>query len=361
MSVGVGFYTECEEDIEAKQIIDDWCQQVGLDQVLHNVVRTMLTYGFCPVERWAVQGPPPGALRLKLLPPESVKVRINRKGQILGYRQELITEPVAFRPQDLIFFVWDRIGADPYGTSKVAPILTLLETKRQTNEDMSKIIHRYAAPLSLWKSRNSVATLKKAVQNREPDEDVFLGNIEPDDVTFDTVQIDPRGKFEDYINQVNDQILEGLQAPLLHYLRNATEASATKMLEVIDRHIQGIQRYVKRVVETEMFAVVLAFHGKTRPEQIPRIQWGSKRTPIEELDLGGIADLVSSGALGPDQAQDLLRKMGIPLEEPEEKPEEPEAPLKGKQVPKPSGTGTGNGDKERVKRMVEKALKVTIQ
>jgi hypothetical protein len=318
----------------------------------------MLAYGFCPVERWAVTGPPPGALRLKLLPPESVKVRISRKGQLLGYRQELIAEPVTFRPQDLIFFVWDRIGADPYGTSKVAPILTLLETKRQTNEDMAKIIHRYAAPLSVWKSKKPIAALKKAVQNREPDEDVFLANIDPDDVTFETVQIDPQGKFEEYINHVNDQILEGLQAPLLHYLRNATEASATKMLEVIDRHIQGIQRYVKRVVETEMFAVVLAFHGKTRPEQIPRMQWGSKRTPIEEMDLTGIADLVKSGAIEPLQAQDLLRKMGIPLEEPDEEPQqEPEAPVNGNgKPPKPA-----NGDKERVKRLVEKALKVTIQ
>lgn len=351
ISVGVGFYTECEDE-KAKQIVDDWCQRVGLDTKLQKYVRTFLTYGFCPVERWVLPGKPLGNLQLKLLPPESVKVRITGDGVLLGYRQGMLRNPVDFKPIEIIWFEWDSMGADPYGTSKVAPVLTLLDAKKQINEDMPKITHRYAAPLTVWKARQSIKPVKKAVEERAPDEDIFIGNVEPQDLTQETVEVDFRARFMDYINEINEQINGGMQAPTPRYLRNATEASATKMFEVSDRHVQGIQRYVKRVVEREMFEVVLSFYGKTAPEQIPSLRWGAAETGLEEIDFRGIADMVAAGAISPVQAQDLMRKIGVPLEETEEKPEVP------------NGNGNGNGkrlspnQKERMRRTIEKVLKV---
>ena len=353
MSVGVGFYLDCEDEA-AKKIIEDWCRTVGLDQMLHHIVRTQLVYGFCPVERWVVRGPPVGKFRLKVLPPESVKVRVNLQGKLLGYRQELLGQPVSFRPRDLIWFVYNKMGTSPYGTSKVAPILDLLKAKAQTNKDIPKIIHRYSAPLTVWKARSSVRSLKKAVQDREPDEDVFIGNIEKDDVSHSTVLMDPRGKFVDYIEILNDDILEGIMAPVLNYLGDANLASADKVLEVIDRHIQGIQRQCKRIVEKDMFEVVLALHGKTRPEQLPRIQWGSQRTGVEDLDLMGVAELVKAKAITPAQSQDLLRRMGLPLEEP--KPEDEPLLKQPKDKPDPKKTGDDE-EKQRVLNMLEKVTR----
>lgn len=304
-------------DTDAKTIIDDWCQAVGLDQLLHQAVRTMLVYGFSPVKRW-VQSDwthKKGNLQLKPLPPKTVWIRVNAKGELLGYRQRLGlgAKDEDFTPGEIVWFAWDRLGASPYGCSKIAPLLALLAAKAQVNEDMPKIIHRYAAPLTVWKAKQSIVALKKAVSEREPDEDVFLGNIEPSDVEHTTIEVDARARFTEYIQMVDDQILEGLEAPLLHYLRNATEASATKMLDVIERHIQGIQRYVKRIVERQMFEVVLTYHGKTRPEQVPRIQWGAQKTGVEDLDLNGLANLVSSGAVSSVQAQGILKLMGLPI------------------------------------------------
>jgi hypothetical protein len=94
------------------------------------------------------------------------------------------------------------------------------------------------------------------------------------------------------------------------------------MLEVIDRHIEGIQQYVKRVVEREIFAPLLAAYGLS---DVPSLEWGQPKTGLEELDLEGLARLVDVGALTPSQAQDLMRKMGLPLEETEEEPKAPVA------------------------------------
>ncbi len=314
MTVGVGYYTESENE-RAKEIVDDFAELVGLDQILLNVVKSMFIYGFCPVERYLVKGPPKGKLKLKLLPARTVHVLRDRKGKILGYKQKLDGHIVNFKPREIVWFVYNQVGVSPYGTSIVSPILSLVKAKAQTHVDMPKIIHRYSSPLTVWETAADVSALKDAITDREPNEDIFLGHVGKDDVRFKAVEIDPRGRFTEYIKDIEEGILEGLQAPLLRYLRNATEASAKTMLEVIGRHVQGVQRYVKRVVERQVFTPLLASYGIS---DVPSINWGVKKTGVEDLDLSGIADLVSSGALTPGQAQDLLVKMGLPLEEAED-------------------------------------------
>lgn len=342
LTVGIGFYTESENE-RAKEIIDEWCGKIDLDRRLQNFVRTYLVNGFCPVERWAKPGPPIGKLQLKLLPPDSVKVRVTRKGDLLGYKQDWFGQTINFLPREIIWFVHNPIGSNPYGMSQLCSILSLIKEKHKILVMLPKVVSHHASPLTVWKSKGSVRQVKKAVTEREKEDDVFIGNIDPNDVQFETVKFDPRSRFVEYIQEINNQILEGLQAPLLHYLRNATQASATKMLEVIDGMIQGVQRYVKRIVEKEMFEVVLRFHGITDKVTL---NWGSKKTGIEKIDLTGLAALVSHGVLTPDQAADLLQKMGIPVEA-----AEPDDPYKKKKThPVPPGApvpAPKNGDQEK--------------
>lgn len=322
MSVGVGYFTEADDE-NAKKIVDQFAEKVGLDQILLNIVKSMLIYGFCPVEKWLVKGPPAGVLKLKILPSRTVKVKRIRKGKVLGYKQILNGHKIDFKVKEIVFFVYNKVGTNPYGTSIIEPILTLVKAKEQTHKDMPKIIHRYSSPLTVWETSSDIKPLKDAVIEREPNEDIFLGNVRKDETRFKTVEIDPRGRFTEYIQDINNNILEGLQAPLLHYLRNATEASARTMLEVIDRHIQGIQRYVKRVVEREIFTLLINAHGV---KEVPTIHWGAKKTGVEDLDLDGIANLVGKRAITPLQAQKLLKKMGLPLEDEEDIPQEPVEP-----------------------------------
>jgi len=358
MSVGIGFYTESEND-KAKEIIDKWCADVKLDQLLQNACRTYLRSGFVPIERWLVPGPPPGKLCLKMLPPESMKYRSTKKGKHLGFKQDWFDSTHLFRPQDIIWAVHQQIGLDPYGTSKVQSVLSLVKAKASINADMALIFKRYASPMTVWKSRTSIKPVKKAVTERESDHDLFLGNVTPDDVDFKVVEIDPRARFTEYIREMNDQILEGLQAPLLHYLRNATQASAGKMLEVIDAQNQGIQRYWKRVIEQDMFEIVLAHYGITDKVTL---NWGAEKTGIEDVDLAGLADLVDSRVLTPTQAVDLLKKMGIPVEDvksddpDKDRPPLDQEPEPGKDKEPPGPPPRKNGDDEK---RFEYILKVT--
>jgi len=52
-------------------------------------------------------------------------------------------------------------------------------------------------------------------------------------------------------------------------------------------------------------------------EPVPRLVWGQPKTGLEEIELGDIAALVTAKALAPNQAQDLLKQLGVTLPDPE--------------------------------------------
>jgi len=155
------------------------------------------------------------------------------------------------------------------------------------------------------------AALQKELQDRDSDEWIIIGNVQESEVNVDTLKIDPQARFVPYIELIYYQICEGLHAPLLLYLKNATEASATVMMESVDRLVNGIQRYVKRRVERFLFEPQCG-------EPVPRLVWGQPKTGLEEIELDQIANLYASGALKFNQVQDVLKQLGLKLPEPEE-------------------------------------------
>jgi len=184
------------------------------------------------------------------------------------------------------------------------------------NKDMPKAVHRWAYPIPVMQTSRDRAPLQKACEDRDIDDWIFIGNADQGEVRFDTIKIDPQARFIPYIELIYYQICEGLHAPLLLYLKNATEASANVMLESVDRLVNGIQRYIKRRVERFLFEPQVG-------EPVPRLVWGEPKTGLEEITLGDIAQLYSSGAVKFNQVQDLLNKMGLQLTEPEFEPQQP--------------------------------------
>ena len=309
MTVGVGYYTEAD-DIQAKEIVDSYAEEVNLDCFLRVVCRNMLIFGFAPVECWWKNN----TLHLLPLPPERVYVKVDEKGYPIGYSQKsLLGHYIDFHLNEIIWFSHTAYPGNPYGVGLIEPIYKLITYKEKIIEDICKIVHRYASPLNIWITRGQIDALKEAIVNRAPDEDIFIGRAAPEDIQIKTLEMDPRGKYTDYIEIINQEVYECLQAPLLTYLKNATEASAKVQLEVIQRHVDGIQRYIKRVVEREIFKPLIEASGL---KEVPRIRWGRPSTGIEKLTIHDIAMLVQTYVLTSKQAADLLRKMGLPIEEP---------------------------------------------
>jgi hypothetical protein len=307
MIVGVGFYTDAD-DQAAKEAVDAYAEQVNLDGVLRVACMNMLIYGFSPVERYWQNG----LLQLKPLPPRTVYVRMNERGEVEAYRQRTLGRIIDFTVDEIIWFAHNELPGNPYGISIIEPVATLLEYKRQILEDICRIVHRYASPLNIWITRGSADDLKNAVSERPPDEDIFVGHASKDDLEVKTLEMDPRGKYTDYLDKINEEIYESMQAPIMTYLRNATEASARVQLDVIRRHVDGVQRYLKRKIEKEIFRPVIEKMGLS---EVPRLRWGKPSTGLEQITIRDIALLAQSYVITSKQAADLLRRMGLPIEE----------------------------------------------
>lgn len=308
MIVGIGYYTEAE-DMKSKEIVDSYAEEANLDGVLRVICRNMLVFGFAPVERWW-----DSTLRLKPLPPQTVYAQIDEKGNVVAYKQKTWSGGfIGFQLDEIIWFSHTAYPGNPYGVGLVEPIYELINYKEKILEDICKIVHRYASPLNIWITRGPVDALKDAIVNRAPDEDIFIGRAAPEDVQVKTLEMDPRGRYTDYLEIINQEVYECLQAPLLTYLKNATEASARVQLEVIQRHVNGVQRYIKRIVEREIFKPLIE---KAGGGEVPRVRWGRMSTGVENMTIRDIALLAQSYVLTSRQAVDLLRKMGLPIEEP---------------------------------------------
>jgi hypothetical protein len=315
MIVGAGYFTEADEEEEAKRLVDEYAEVVNLDGLLRRICQLMLIYGFAPVERWWANG----LLNLKPLPPRTVYIRLDEKGRLLGYRQRTWSgRSIDFNPEEIIWICHSELPGQPYGVSLIEPVINLIEYKQEILEDLCRIVHRYASPLNIWITRADISPIKSAVEQREPDEDIFIGRASKDDVEIKTLEMDPRGRYTDYLNVINEEIYEALKAPFLVHLRNATEASARVQLEVIQRHVEGIQRYLKRIIEGEIFRPMVEKHGLG---EVPRLRWGRPSTGVENISVEDVARLVQAYVITSKQAVELLKKMGLPIEAEEEKKE----------------------------------------
>jgi hypothetical protein len=337
MLVGVGFYTEMPEDKTAKKtatspnvgehpnkiLVDAYCERVNLDEKLRMVSRTAFEKGFAPVEI-------EDDLNIKILPPETFYIWRKKTGEVYKYTQETGgTGPVntweGENLKKIILFIHKETPLNPYGKSTAEAVEDFIDARREMLRDVPKVIHKLGYPFRIWLSSTKEVGDKVFEQatNREPDEDLFFDNVQEGQlkvVSPDTVQ--GRINFPDFITHNDEMVAEGLFSPLMIYLRNATEASATKMLEAIDRFINGLQRYYKRRIEEKIFSLVVT------SGPIPRLVFGSPKTGLEKIQLADIGSLYRDKAITFTQVQDLLKKLGVPLVDiaPGENPELPGIP-----------------------------------
>ena len=153
--------------------------------------------------------------------------------------------------------------------------------KAKIERIMPKIFEKYAGPdvLALLE-RADGATIQKfqqSIRNRG-EEGAWLfyngkGELQP-------VTLDPRARFEYYVEHLINQFYLGCETPLprLFSTPGFTEASANAALELQNMLIKPVQRYIKRQVEREIFTSVLAQEGLDPSKAQVRLHWGSPRT-----------------------------------------------------------------------------------
>ena len=302
-SVGMGFYTTANEEFEGaedvKRMIDEFNETVNLDMLLNDMARALIA---CGNDFW-----------LKLMPEKLVDVRrmpidavekieqnyVQDSGLKLPYKVEGFKLRNAYggqslEPEAVIHWRINCVGQSVFGLGILQVLLHTLTInsdkrpafawmKSKIEKIMPKIFEKYAGPdvlAVLPKAKQDVIQkFENAIKNRS-EEGAWLFYT-GEKANLDPVTIDPRARFEYYIDHIINQFYLGCETPLprLFSTPGFTEASAKAALELQDMLIKPVQRYIKRQVERDIFAPVLRQAGFEPTKAGVRLNWGSPDAP----------------------------------------------------------------------------------
>jgi hypothetical protein len=351
-AVGMGFHTVAEVDeeekddennpkVRAKKVIDDFNKYFNVDDLLGNITRITLIAGFCPVETVLTKNLEKSSLMI--IHPETVDPAQNKgiewsKGQVIKLHQKVGSIENSINGDKLAWFNYGQIGNDPRGTSYVRGMIHLLNTINDATADIDRILKRYVGPQAIWKTRRSIDNIKQAVQDKQPGQDLFLGNLNPDELDNPDfpkiVEINPNVPFWQWIEYLDRRIFAYSRACNIWYFKDATVASSKEMEDIVQRHVMNIRRGLRRSMERDWYIPLLEVNGLSK-DDLPKIQFGIETTGVEDLEPSMIIMKgLDYGYLDSKQFYSILRQMGISVAEREE-PRQQQLPEEDEEEEKP--------------------------
>ncbi|UCE15443.1 MAG: hypothetical protein JSV12_06085 [Candidatus Bathyarchaeota archaeon] len=337
-TVGAGFYTTVNSEYaraeEAKQAVDDFSEAVNLDGLLQIGAREIVATGNSFWEKIE----PSHLEQLRILPLTSVeKIVRDQYGNVKGYRQTASYGGKTLQPENITHFKWIPVNGEAFGTGVLQSLcetlsfngetrMSFLEMKARIEKVMPEIFEKYAGPDELWLfpgvSADKLAEYQRLIKSKPKAGARFV--YDRADADIKTVAVDPRARYEAYVEHILNQVYLGGQTPLpkLFTTPGFTEASARAALRIAERKVMALQRFIKRIVEREIFAPLIQQTGLDSKKAGCRLNWGIPETPeitlAEVIRLSEISANTGVQYIRPDEVRKILVKMGFELTESEE-------------------------------------------
>jgi hypothetical protein len=333
-AVGSGFYTTVDDTYEkaaqAKKAIDSFNENANLDALLCDMARMLIA---CGNDFW-LKLTPESLQELHRLPVDAVE-RIHQtyledKTLKIPYKTESYKLRATYGGENIaseavVHWRINCLDYSGYGTGVLQVLLHSLTfqsekrpafglMKAKIEKIMPKIFEKYAGPdvLALLEraDEDTIEKFQQAIKNRG-DEGAWLffngkGDIRP-------VTLDPRARFEYYVDHIINQFYLGCETPLprLFSTPGFTEASANAALELQNMLIRPIQRYIKRQVEREIFSPILVQAGLDPLRAQVRLNWSSLKTP--EISMADILKAAEQGLITSEEFRKNAVKFGWQL------------------------------------------------
>jgi len=206
---------------------------------------------------------------------------------------------------------------------------SFLEMKARIEKIMPEVFEKYAGPDELWLfpgvSAERLSEYQRLIKSKPKAGARFV--YDRADADIKTVQVDPRARYEAYVEHILNQVYLGGQTPLpkLFTTPGFTEASARAALEIAERKVMALQRFIKRIVEREIFQPVIKQAGFDTVKANCRLNWGMEKPEVKLEDLIKLAEISASSGVEyvrPEEVRKNLTKFGFELWEKEEPTEE---------------------------------------
>ena len=296
----MGFYTTLSLEYagaeEAKRVVDEFNEAVNLDGLLQIGAREVVACGNSFWEKIE----PNRLEQLRILPLTSVeKIVRDKYGNVQGYRQTATYGGKTLAPERMIHFKWTPVNGEAFGTGVLQSLcetlsfngetrMSFLEMKARIEKAMPEIFEKYAGPDELWLfpgvSADKLAEYQRLIKSKPKTGARFV--YDRADADIKTVAVDPRARYEAYVEHILNQVYLGGQTPLpkLFTTPGFTEASARAALKIAERKVMALQRFIKRIVEREIFVPVIQQAGLNPKLANCRLNWGMEEKPEIKLE-----------------------------------------------------------------------------
>jgi hypothetical protein len=321
-TVGAGFYVTADLS-EAKAVVDSFNEAVNMDELLLQTTREVVAFGNSFWEKIE----PERLETMHVLPVTSVE-RIVRDvyGNVQGYKQSFRYGGGTLEPGRIVHFRWNMVDGEAFGSGVLRTLAESLKTannearpsfasmKAGMERSMTEIMRKYAGPTEVWKfeglSDDRVSEYAALLKSMPREGARFVVNTP---VEVEVVGVDPRSRFDGYVEHVWNQYVLGLQTPLpkLFTTPGFTEASAKAAIQIAERKVSALQRFMKRIVEREVFAPVISQAGIDPREAKCRLNWGQPEKPVFRVE--DVLKAFEAGAVSADEVRAVLVKAGWEL------------------------------------------------
>jgi len=334
-------YTQPSEGKTAQEIVDEFCEEHGLDEVLQLSAKYLVGWG--NVFWWV--GNPKKIEFLKVVPLEIIKdngIKFSTEGTLEKIELDWKRQPSEILGDEVIHLAYNVLTAKPLGIGILQTLCTPLtideegkqrepfyQIKGKIHSGMAETIYTFGAPNELWSfpglSKEKLQEFFAQIKSipRRGSRFVFNPPAGSEAKVQPVVAERMRG-LDFYVETIEDEFVLGLQTPLAKLVTKTgfTEASANAALEIAERRVLALQRFLKRVVERHLFNRVVAQSGLDPKQAEVRLNWGIK----ESLDYEKLTELLSQlimilkdigpNVITPAELRKILRDVAkLPLEE----------------------------------------------
>jgi len=334
--VGAGFhttmneeYTEPSEGKTAKEIVDDFCEEANVDVILQDTAKYLVGWGNA---FWWV-GNPKKIEFLKLVPVEIIKKIHFSEGEVSKLVLDWHREPKEIDGDELIHLTYNRLTAEPLGIgilySLCAPLNIgngekrdpFYQIKGKIHTGMSETIYKFGAPNELWSlpglDKKRIKKVRSEISKIGLKGYRFVWNPpKGTEAKVQSIVAERMRGLDFYVETLEDEFVLGLQTPLAKLITKTgfTEASANAALEIAERRVMALQRFMKRSVERHLFDRVVAAAGLDEKQAQVRLNWGMEQP---EFELSDVLDAYERSAIDRKEVRKILIQLGWPLLEEE--------------------------------------------
>jgi len=330
-TVGMGFYTSVDSKYayaeKAKEAVDEFCEQVNLEGLLQIGAREIIAAGNSFWEKIE----PTHLEDLRILPLTSIeRIKRDERGNVEAYVQSHEYGGKSIPPERIIHWRWNPVNGEAFGSGLLRTLLetlpvpggsrmSFLEMKARIERMMPEIFEKYAGPDELWIFKgvgdDQLAAYQAQIKSKPKAGARFIYSGEAD---IKTVQVDPRARFEAYIEHIWNQLIIGGGTPIPKLISTPgfTEASARAAVEVAERKVMALQRFMKRVVEREIFKPIIEQAGYDPERAAVRLNWGIPEKP--EINMADLIKAAEQKLISPGEFRNIARKIGWEITEPKQ-------------------------------------------